>query len=78
MKAQYDPYIQRWYVKGIGYFDHLAEAEDAIKSLNQSSTMLIRINPNLRSKLARYAESKNVSASELIRQLIEKEMKDYE
>lgn len=76
MKPIYDPFIKRWSVKGLGYFDKLGEAKEAIKQNSLSDALLIRLNPNTKRQLQEIADSRNVSVSDLIRQLIEKELKE--
>jgi predicted HicB family RNase H-like nuclease len=78
MKPIYDPYIKRWVVKGLGYYDTLASAKEAIKQNSLSDTLLIRLNPNIKQQLKELAESKNVSVSDVVRELIEKEVNENE
>lgn len=74
MKPIYDPYIKRWSVNGLGYYNSLAEAKEAIKQNSLSDNLLIRINPKTKRQIQELADNRNVSVSDLIRQLIEKEV----
>lgn len=74
MKPIYDPYIKRWSVKGLGYYDKLSEAKEAIRQNSLSDNLLIRLNPKTKRLLQELAESKNITVSEWIRELIEKEV----
>lgn len=77
MKPTYDPYIRRWSVKGLGYFDSLDSAKEAIRNINLSDTLLLRINPVTKKQLQELANSRKVSVSDVIRQAIEKEVTNY-
>lgn len=77
MKPCYDPYFMRWRVKGLGWFDSRAEASEAIKKLGQDTTLKIRIKSDLKQKFEALAQERNKTVSELVRELIEKEVKDY-
>ena len=74
MKPIYEPYIKRWMVNGLGYFDTLASAKEAIRQNSLSDTLLIRLNPNTKRQLKEIAESKKMSVSDCVRELIEKEV----
>ena len=77
MKPVYDPYFMRWRVKGLGWFDSRAEASDAIKKLSNSEVLQTRIKPDIRQKFETLAQERNKTVSELVRELIEREVKDY-
>jgi hypothetical protein len=77
MKPVYDPYFMRWKVKGLGWFDTRAEASEAIKKLGHDATLIIRIKSDLKQRLETLAQERNKTVSELVRELIEKEVKDY-
>ena len=77
MKPVYDPYFMRWKVKGLGWFDSRAEASDAIKKLSNSEVLQTRIKPDIRQKFETLAQQQNKTVSELVRELIEREVKDY-
>lgn len=74
MKPIFDPYIKRWSVKGLGYYDKLSEAKEAIKQNSLSDALLIRLNPKTKQLLQEVAERKNITVSDFIRGLIEKEV----
>lgn len=77
MKPVYDPYFMRWKVKGLGWFDSRAEASNAIKKLSNSEVLRTRIKPDIRQKFETLAQEQNKTVSELVRELIEREVNDY-
>lgn len=77
MKPCYDPYFMRWRVKGLGWFDSRAEASEAIKKLSKSEVLQTRVKADIRQKFEAIAQERNKTVSELMRELIEKEVKDY-
>lgn len=77
MKPVYDPYFMRWRVKGLGWFDTRVEASDAIKRLGHDTTLIIRIKSELKQNIETLAQERNTTVSELVRELIEREVKDY-
>lgn len=74
MKPYYDPYFMRWSVKGLGWFDTRAEASAAIKKLGHDTNLIIRIKSDLKQKLEALANERDTSVSELVRELIEREV----
>lgn len=78
MKPSYDPYIKRWSVKGLGYYDNLASAKEAIRNHTLSDSLLIRINPKTKQLLQELADNKEMSVSDLVRQIIEREVNENE
>lgn len=74
MRAIYDPYIKRWSVKGLGYFNTRAEAKEAIKESGLSEIVSVRLKPKTKQQLEELAEQKNMSAMDFVRLLIEKEV----
>ena len=74
MKPIYDPYMMRWKVKGLGWFDSRAEASAEIKKLGHDTNLIIRIKSELKQKIETLAQKRNTTVSELVRELIEKEL----
>jgi hypothetical protein len=74
MKPCYDPYMMRWRVSGLGWFDTRAEAREAIRQLTNSARVVVMVKPIIRDKLEALAESRQISVSELVRELIESEV----
>lgn len=77
MKPIYDMYTMKWRVKGLGRFDSLQEALEAIKKSKKTTTLTLRINTEVAEKLQDLAISRNCSVSEVVRTLIEKEILKY-
>ena len=76
MKPDYDPFLRLWVVKGIGYYKTISEAEKAIEDNSLSETLIIRISPKTKRRLEELSKKRRLSYSKLIRQLIEKEVRD--
>lgn len=77
MKPYYDPYFMRWSVKGLGWFDTRAEASEAIKKFSQDTTIKIRLKSDLKQKFETLAQERGKTVSELVREYMEREVKDY-
>jgi hypothetical protein len=77
MKPTYDPYFMRWKVKGLGWFDTHKAAVDAIKKLGQDATLQTRVKSDLKQQFETLAQERGKTVSDLMRELIEREVKDY-
>ena len=78
MKPVYDPLFMRWKVKGLGWFDSRKEAREAIRKQGYDATLLLRLTSKMKQDLETLANEKNVSVSELIREMIIKEVNGNE
>ena len=82
MNVEYNPYIQKWYVKGLGFFDNPNEAKKRIRAEKDArkkeavltDSILLRISPALKHRLQEIAVSENTTVSEIIRRAVEKEI----
>ncbi len=74
MRAVYEPFMQRWYVKGLGYFDSKADALIAIKNTTMSDTLIVRLSGETKQRLQEIATLNNVSLSDVARTILEKEV----
>ena len=77
MKPYYDPYFMRWKVKGLGWFDTRVEASAAIKKFSKDAILQTRVKSDVKQKFETLAQERNKTVSGLVRELIEKEVKDY-
>ena len=77
MRPVYDICTLKWRVKGLGLFDTPQEAEKAIQNSKKKTRLNIRISDDVFSKLQARADSQNTTISNIVRQIIEKEVKDY-
>ena len=74
MKPYYDPYFMRWAVKGLGWFDTRAEASAAIKKFSKDAILQTRVKSDVKQKFEALAQEQGKTISELMRELIEKEV----
>lgn len=77
MKAVYKIAAMCWFVEGLGLFQTQEEAKKAIDENKLKHTVNIRISDKTKHQLTTLAIEKNTTMSEVIRQLVEKEVKDY-
>lgn len=77
MKIIYDECTLKWRVKGLGLFDTPQEAEMAIQNSKKKTMLNVRISDDVFSKLQAKADAKNTTISNIVRQIIEREVKDY-
>lgn len=77
MKPVYDICTLKWRVKGLGLFDSPKEAEMAIQNSKKNTRLNFRISDDVFSKLQAKADSQNTTISNVVRQIIEKEVNDY-
>ena len=76
MKAEFGPIFNQWYVDGVGMFDSKEEADKAVTDNTNSKQILLSMSPRLHADLKRLAKQREVSVSKLIRQILEKEVKN--
>ena len=76
MKPVYDVCTLKWRVKGLGLFDTPQEAEMAIKNSKKKTMLNIRISESTLSELQSMAKVKNTTVSNIVRQIIEREVND--
>ena len=74
MKAVYDPSFMRWKVKGLGWFNSRKEAREAIRKRGYDATLLLRLTSKMKQDLETLADERSITVSELIRQIIVKEV----
>lgn len=74
MKPVFDMCTLKWRVKGLGLFDSSQEAEKAIKNSKKKTMLNVRISESTLSKLQSMADTKNTTVSNIVRQIIEKEV----
>lgn len=74
MKIVYDMCTLKWRVKGMGLFDTPQEAKEAIQNSKKKTRLDVRISENTMVKLQLKAASQNTTISNLVRQIIEKEV----
>ena len=77
MKPVYKLSAMCWFVDGLGLFKSKEEAEQAIEDNRLKHTINIRISDKTKRQLTKLATDKNTNMSDYIRQLIEREVKDY-
>lgn len=66
-----------WYVDGLGLFKSKEDALIAIEDNKLKHSLIIRISDKTQRQLQKIADKKKLSKSEIIRRLIEREVKDY-
>ena len=74
MKPVYDPSFMRWKVKGLGWFNSRKEAREAIRKQGYETTLLLRLTSKMKQDLETLAYERDITVSELIRQMIMKEV----
>ena len=74
MKPYYDPYFMRWSVKGLGWFDSRKEATEAIKKFSKNAILQTRVKSDVKQKFETLAQERGKTVSELMRELIEREV----
>ena len=75
MKPIYKLTTMSWYVEGLGFFKTKEEALVAIDDTKLKHSILIRVSNKTKRYLQRLANDKHITMSEVVRQLIEKEIK---
>jgi predicted DNA binding CopG/RHH family protein len=74
MKPVYDMCTLKWRVKGLGLFDTPQEAKEAIQNSKKKTRLNLRISEKTFDKLQERADSQSTTVSEVVRQIIEKEV----
>ena len=77
MKPVYDECSCKWRVKGFGIFDTPQEAWKVIRDNEKSKMLTLLISNKMLNDLKTLADKRKISVSELVRQAIEREVKDY-
>ena len=77
MKPVYDECSCKWRVKGFGLFDTPQEAWKVIKDNEKTKMLTLLVTPKMLSELRAMADERKISVSEIVRQAIEREVKDY-
>lgn len=77
MKPVYDECTCKWRVKGLGLFDTPQEAWKVIRDNEKTKMLTLLVSPKMLSDLRANADKRKISVSELVRQAIEREVKDY-
>ena len=75
MKPVFKLTTMSWYVSGLGFFKTKEEALLAIEDNTLKHTILVRVSDRTKRCLQRLADDKHTTMSEVVRQLIEKEVK---
>lgn len=78
MKAVYDPSFMRWKVKGLGWFNSRKEAREVIWKQGYDATLLLKLTSKMKQDLETLANERNITVSELIRQMIVKAVNENE
>lgn len=76
MKPRYNGVFHDWEVTGIGTFGTASEAREAIRQNQKTVQLLVKISPKLNDRLRALAVKKHTTVSKLVRQAIEKEVKE--
>lgn len=77
MKPVYDECTCKWRVKGLGLFDSPQEAWKVIRENEKTKMMTLLVSPKMLSDLRVIAKERNISVSRLVREMIDKEVRDY-
>lgn len=77
MKPVYDECTCKWRVQGLGFFDTPQDAWRVIRENERTKMLSLLVSPKMLNKLKSLAKEKKISVSELVRRMIEKEVKDY-
>ena len=83
MKIEYDPAIDRWLVKGLGYFHSRKDAEDAIAARaspekRYTQTLKALVTVKMLNDLQAMAKRRKVSVAAVVRDAIEKELETWQ
>ncbi len=78
MKPIYKFTSMSWLVDGLGLFNSIEEAKQAIEDNKLKHSLVIRISDKTKRQLQELTKDKNTTVSDLIRKLIDKEMKNNE
>ena len=73
MKPVYDMCTHKWRVKGLGVFDTIQEAKNAMQNCKKKTMLNVRVSEETLNKLQELAISQNTTVSDVVRQIIEKE-----
>ena len=76
MKPQYDSWLGKWMVSGIGYFETKAEAQKVIDKNRLNAHLSIYVTEQEKEYLERLASSQGICTAKLIRAMIRKEMQN--
>ena len=77
MKPVFNLTTMCWRVKGLGLFKTREEALQAIEDDKLKHSLIIRISDKTVRQLQKLSDDRKLSKSEIIRLLIDKEVKDY-
>ena len=64
----------RWHVQGLGYFDSIEEAKQAIADSKLTEVITCRVNKKIKTRLSDMARETNSTISDVVKNIIEKEV----
>lgn len=76
MKIEYMPLFGTWYVEGVGSFKTEEEARTEAVLHENTKSVLLNISPYLHSQIKKLAVKRGVSVSQMMRMMLEKEVKN--
>lgn len=78
MKPRYNGVFHDWEVTGLGTFNSLREAREAIRQNQKTVQLLVKISPKENDRLRSLADQKRTTVSKLVRDAIERMVKENE
>lgn len=76
MKPHYVPWVNKWTMKGYGYFNTLEDAQKTIERDKKQCQIVVKISSIEKEELQRLAKARKTTMANIIRQAIEKEVID--
>ena len=76
MKPIFVPWANKWTARGYGYFNTFDDAQKAIERDKKKYQIIVKVSLSEKEELQRLAETRKTTMAKIIRQAIEREVKE--